>query len=169
MIGKSYRVQPGHMLTGQHRVYEAGETIPEAELAGDWENSIKRGAIVEIAPAAPAAAKAKAPAMKTPAASKPAPRTSYEILSSLSDEQLAAEAKERGVSVEGGRKELIDRIYLAAGYSADGIPAAETADGLDLDALTEGADATKDADLPPMGTGARRRGRPPKAKEGGTP
>ena len=53
-------------------------------------------------------------------------RSSYEILLSLPDEQLFEEAKERGVSVEGSRKELIDRIYLAAGYSAEGIPTEPT-------------------------------------------
>ena len=50
-------------------------------------------------------------------------RSPYEILSSLPDEALFEEAKERGVSGDGSRKELIDRIYLAAGYSAEGIPA----------------------------------------------
>lgn len=44
------------------------------------------------------------------------PRSGYEILSSLTDEQLFAEAKERNVSMEGSRKDLIDRIWVAAGY-----------------------------------------------------
>jgi hypothetical protein len=68
MIGKMYLVQKGHMLTGKHRVYVAGENMPEEELCGDWQGSIKDGVIVEVG-TAPTPQAAQAPAREPPGAS----------------------------------------------------------------------------------------------------
>ncbi len=57
LIEENYKVLPGKMITGKHRVYKAGEFLPASESCGDMAAAIKDGIVEKIAVEDLAAAK----------------------------------------------------------------------------------------------------------------
>lgn len=47
-IEPNYKVLPGKMITGKHRVYKAGEFVPASEMCGDIDQAVKDGVVEKI-------------------------------------------------------------------------------------------------------------------------
>jgi hypothetical protein len=133
---KMYTVQPGNRLTGKHRVYESGENIPESELCGDVQGSIKDGVIREVgaAPVVQVAVKTQEPERtKEPEKDGGAPNSIFEQLMAKTDAELLGIAKSDEYKVDEPEKlpadkaALVKAIMRKAGYNVlvDKIEAAE--------------------------------------------
>ncbi|MBE3065023.1 MAG: hypothetical protein IMZ69_08400 [Spirochaetes bacterium] len=54
MAKVTYKVLPGKVITGQHKVYVAGESYPDTEACGDMAQAVKDGTVEIVRPVMPA-------------------------------------------------------------------------------------------------------------------